>query len=68
MLLKIPHRKRDWKWMFTFIPVGDTAGLGYSSELNPETMIRTVTSVLLGSAAALAESFESPAAGPFTVL
>lgn len=68
VLLKIPHRKSDWKWMFTFIPVGDTAGLRYSSELNPETMIRTLSSVLLGSAAVLAESFESPAAGPFTVL
>ena len=68
VLLKIPHRRSDWKWMFTFIPVGDTAGLRYSSELNPESMIRTLTSVLLGSAAVLAESFESPAAGPFTVL
>lgn len=68
VLLKIPHRKSDWKWMFTFIPVGDTAGLRYSSESNPEMMIRTVTSVVLGSAAALAESFESPAAGPFAVM
>lgn len=36
VLLKIPHRKGDWKWMFTFIPVGDTTGLRYSSELKPE--------------------------------
>jgi hypothetical protein len=36
VLLKIPHRKSDWKWMFTFIPVGDTTGLRYSSDLNPQ--------------------------------
>jgi hypothetical protein len=35
VLLKIPHRKSDWKWMFTFAPVGDTTGLRYSSDLNP---------------------------------
>lgn len=35
VLLKIPHRKSDWKWMFTFAPVGDTAGLRYSSDLTP---------------------------------
>lgn len=36
VLLKIPHRKSDWKWMFTFIPVGDTTGLRYTHDLNPE--------------------------------
>ncbi|WP_265594151.1 family 20 glycosylhydrolase [Haloferula sp. BvORR071] len=36
VLLKIPHRKSDWKWMFTFIPVGDTTGMCYSSDLKPE--------------------------------
>lgn len=36
VLLKIPHRKGDWKWMFTFIPVGDTTGLRYTDELRPE--------------------------------
>jgi hypothetical protein len=35
ILLKIPHRKSDWKWMFTFVPVGDTTGLKYSAELKP---------------------------------
>lgn len=35
VLLKIPHRKNDWKWMFTFIPVGDTTGLRYSADLIP---------------------------------
>lgn len=35
VLLKLPHRKSDWKWMFTFAPVGDTTGLRYSSNLNP---------------------------------
>ncbi len=35
VLLKIPHRKSDWKWMFTFAPVGDTKNLRYSAELNP---------------------------------
>ena len=35
VLLKIPHRKSDWKWMFTFVPIGDTTGLRYSSDLNP---------------------------------
>ncbi len=36
VLLKIPHRKSDWKWMITFIPVGDTAGMRYSSDLNSQ--------------------------------
>ena len=36
ILLKIPHRKSDWKWMFTFAPVGDTTGLRYSSSLVPQ--------------------------------
>jgi len=36
VLLKIPHRRSDWKWMFTFIPVGDTTGLRYTSELSPK--------------------------------
>ena len=35
VLLKIPHRKSDWKWMFTFAPVGDTTGLRYSAALKP---------------------------------
>lgn len=35
ILLKIPHRKSDWKWMFTFAPVGDTTGLRHSSSLTP---------------------------------
>lgn len=35
ILLKIPHRRSDWKWMFTFTPVGDTTGLRYSSSLVP---------------------------------
>ncbi len=35
VLLKIPHRKSDWKWMFTFAPVGDTTGLRYSADLHP---------------------------------
>lgn len=37
VLLKIPHRRSDWKWMFTFIPVGDVSGLRYTSELTPES-------------------------------
>jgi hypothetical protein len=36
ILLKIPHRKSDWKWMFTFAPVGDTTGLRYSTSFVPE--------------------------------
>jgi hexosaminidase len=36
ILLKIPHRKNDWKWMFTFIPVGDITGLRFSDQLRPE--------------------------------
>lgn len=36
VLLKIPHRKSDWKWMFTFVPVGDTTGIKYSDELVPD--------------------------------
>jgi len=35
VLLKVPQRKGDWKWMFTFAPVGDTRGLRYSASLNP---------------------------------
>jgi hexosaminidase len=35
VLLKIPHRKGDWKWMFTFAPIGDTRGFRYSSNLYP---------------------------------
>ena len=35
VLLKLPQRKSDWKWMFTFAPVGDTSGLRYSSALKP---------------------------------
>ena len=35
VLLKIPHRAGDWKWMFTFIPIGDTTGIRYSSDLKP---------------------------------
>ena len=33
ILVKIPHRKGDWKWMFTFAPVGDTRGLRCSTDL-----------------------------------
>src|SRR5690606_17677240 len=36
VLIKAPKRANDWKWVFTFIPVGDTTGLRYSSELTPE--------------------------------
>lgn len=35
-LLKIAYRKGDWKWMFPFIPVGDTTGLRDSSKLIPQ--------------------------------
>ncbi len=35
ILIKVPHRKSDWKWMFTFIPIGDTRGLRYSDALQP---------------------------------
>ena len=35
VLLKIPQRKSDWKWMFTFAPVGNTNGLRYSADLRP---------------------------------
>jgi hypothetical protein len=36
ILLKVPKRSKGWKWMSTFVPVGDTTGLRYSSELDPE--------------------------------
>lgn len=36
VLLKIPQRKGDWKWMFTFVPSGNAAGLRYSAEIRPE--------------------------------
>ena len=35
VLLKIPQRKSDWKWMFTFVPMGNTDGLRYSADLKP---------------------------------
>ncbi len=31
VLLKAPRRKDGWKWMFTFLPVGDLPGLRFSS-------------------------------------
>ena len=33
VLLKLPQRKSDWKWMFTFAPVGDSTGLRYSTRM-----------------------------------
>ncbi len=32
VLVKIPHRKNDWKWMFTFAPIRDTSGLKYACD------------------------------------
>lgn len=37
VLLKIPHRKRDWKWMFTFVPLDAAGELRYSSQPHPES-------------------------------
>ena len=37
ILLKLPHRKSDWKWMFTFAPVGNTTGLKYDTSLPAPT-------------------------------
>lgn len=37
VLLKIPKRSNGWKWACTFVPVGDTTGLRYSSQLNPQS-------------------------------
>lgn len=36
VLLKVPKRSNGWKWVSTFVPVGDTAGLRYSSEFLPQ--------------------------------
>lgn len=36
VLLKVPKRSGDWKWVSTFIPIGDTRELKYSDDLSPE--------------------------------
>ncbi len=36
VLIKVPKLPAHRKWVFTFVPVGDTAGLRYSGELKPE--------------------------------
>lgn len=35
VLLKVPKRPNDWKWVATFIPIGNTTGLRYSDALDP---------------------------------